>query len=205
MAIQPPHDDDATLERFVARFGDIERTIKDPPAWQLSHAVLGSASPRPRLSAGPSMALAASFAVLLAVAWFAFAPLDVRPVLGPGSSPHASDSAMGNTSASPASVQICGRLDHPTCDQIVDMARRFAPEAFGPGTTIVADYDCPPGAYCRAGFGAIVVGIPPKTSAREHPEAFSIQGFPTPERVTIWTFPLPDHIIALIPGASLPP
>ncbi len=205
MAIQPPHDDDATLERFVARFGAIERTVKDPPAWRLSHAVQRSANHRSRLSAGQSLGLTASFAVLLLVAGFAFGPLDVRPVVGPGSSPRATGSAVGNTSTDRISVQICGRLDRPTCDQVVDMARRFAPEAFGPEMTVVADYDCPPGAYCRAGFGAIVVGVPPQTNALHHPEAFSVQGFPTPERVTIWSFPLPDHIVALLPGASSPP
>jgi hypothetical protein len=50
----------------------------------------------------------------------------------------------------------CGRLDASTCLALVDLGMSRLPDGHPPVLALAADYDCPPGARCEVGFGAIV-------------------------------------------------
>lgn len=153
-----------------------------------------------------NLRLLAGWCAALALAACAAPVPSPSATTSPTSSPVPSPSVAPSPNPAAATARICGRLDAPTCAQVVEMVRRFQPAAFMPDTIAVADYDCPPGGRCRAGFGALVVLVQPGWTDIADLPAFTLFGWSGPERVQEWPYPyLPDHIVALLPGRTAGP
>jgi hypothetical protein len=100
----------------------------------------------------------------------------------------------------------CGRLDHATCLRIVTMVEDFAPTQFGPTTSVVADYSCPPGAFCEVGFHALVVLIPAGMTSQADLAIFYVSGLPDqPQTVGPYPYSLPEFMQSLLPGQAPSP
>lgn len=118
----------------------------------------------------------------------------------PPSSVAPSSSVAPTPTPATATTRTCSRVPEPTCAQVVEMVRRFRPAAFTPDTTAVVGPECPPGSFCRLGFGVIVVLVRPGWAKVADLPAFTVLGLEGPERVVEWpNQPLPHHIVALLP------
>ncbi len=137
------------------------------------------------------------------------ATVSPSPSPSPSAPPEMTASPTVAPSPSPFSVapMVCGRIDAAHCAQIEAMVQRQFPFALH-ATAIVADYTCPPGAFCVFGFNAIVSIIVPSDPAVDYaywPPTYSVRGTSGPERLEPWAGPLPAAFATLLQSMGFMP
>jgi hypothetical protein len=173
-----------------------------PAALRVATGDLGRiAVEAPRSRSGSRMALVAGsvLAVVLAatavVIWRT--PATHQPPSSASKPPTAAPSAVEDD----IGVVSCGRLEASQCDRVAELVMGFAGSDFGPGTRLVMDYACPPGARCQATFEALVVAIPARSGADL---AYGVEGTWAPE--SVYDRPpdvgLPEHVLRLVRAAQ---
>jgi hypothetical protein len=94
--------------------------------------------------------------------------------------------------------RFCGRVDEAHCAIAIALVREARRDLFSSDSVEVVEYECPPGARCRAGGGYVVAVVP--QGCPGIPIAFVVSTLEHFDHVVEYEYDLPAHVADLLPA-----